>query len=314
MKRFLLKLSIFLVGILATTLVAWKWMALQPNNYSRYSHEINVKQQLERIQQIHEPKIIFIGGSGCGFGLCSPLIVEHFQMPVVNTGTHASLGLRMQLQLFKPFIAENDIVIAIPEYAHYLGDFYLGDETTIRILSSHYIEGYKLLNFKQQMHLLKYVPNAYKDARLSRSMKAADSNSPYSAQSLNQYGDVEMYEHREHQKISNRRDDMGESKQLQKESIKLLRDFNQYCIDRGATMLIFPPAFRDEAFEQNKEQIGEIWKALVSNNLPIVSSPSNYELADSLFYDTDYHLTYEGVIYRTNKLIADLDSLGIISH
>jgi hypothetical protein len=314
MKRFLLKLSIYLVGILAISSITWKWMAMQPNNYSRFSHETNVKNQLERIQQIHEPKIVFIGGSGCGFGLCSPLIMEHFQMPVVNTGTHASLGLRMQLLLFKPFVAENDVVIVIPEYAHYLGDFYLGDETAIRILSSHYIEGYKLLNLKQQMHLLKYVPKAYKDARSARSVKAVDSNSPYSAQSLNQYGDVEMYKHRNHQKITNRRDDMGESKQIQKESIRLLRDFNQYCIDRGATMLIFPPAFRDEAFEQNKEQINEIWKALIINDLPIVSFPVNYELPDSLYYDTDYHLTYEGVIYRTNKLIADLDSLGIISH
>ena len=314
MKKFLLKLSIFFAGILAISSVAWKWMAMQPNNYSRFSHETNVKNQLERIQQIHEPKIIFIGGSGCGIGLCSPLIMEHFQMPVVNTGTHASLGLRLQLLLFKPFVAENDVVIVIPEYAHYLGDFYLGDETAIRILSSHYIEGYKLLNFKQQMHLLKYVPNAYKDAKSARSMKTVDSNSPYSAQSLNQYGDVEMYEHRDHQKISNRNDDTSESKQIQKESINLLRDFNQYCINKGATMLIFPPAFRDEAFEQNKEQIDEIWKALINNDLPIVSSPKNYELQDSLFYDTDYHLTYEGVIYRTNKLIDDLDSLGIISH
>ena len=39
-----------------------------------------------------------------------------------------------------------------------------------------------------------------------------------------------------------------------------------------------------------------------------------YELPDSLFYDTDYHLTYEGVIHRTNMLIANIDSLGIISH
>ena len=311
MKRFLLKLIIYIASILAITSLILKWMAMQPNNYSLFSHEKNIKYQLKRIQQIQEPKIVFIGGSGCGFGLCSPIIMEHFQMPVVNTGTHASLGLRLQLLLFKPYIMKGDVVIVIPEYAHYLGDFYLGDETAIRILSSHYTEGYKLLNFKQQIHLLKYVPNAYKDAKSARSIKTID-HSPYSALSLNEYGDVEMYEHRKHQKISNRRDDMGKEKHLQKESIRLLCDFNQYCIDKGAKMLIFPPAFRDEAFEQNRNQIDEIWKALTKNHLPIVSVPTNYELPDSLFYDTDYHLTYQGVIYRTNMLIEDLDSLGII--
>lgn len=209
---------------------------------------------------------------------------------------------------------ENDIVIVIPEYEQYIGDFYLGDETAIRILSSHHLEGYKLLSPKQQMHLLKYVPIAYKDALSARSMKAVDYRSPYSAQSLNEYGDVEMYEHRKHQKINNQRDDTGESEKLQKASISLLNDFNQYCIGKSATMLIFPPAFRDKAFEQSKEQIYEIWKTLAINGLPLVSSPIKYKLSDSLYYDTDYHLTYEGVIYRTNKMIADLDSLGIKSH
>lgn len=288
-------------------------MALQPNNYSRFSHEINVKYQLERIQQIHESKIIFIGGSGCGFGLCSPLIMEHFRMPVVNTGTHASLGLRLQLLLFKPYIKENDIVIVIPEYAHYMGDFYLGDESTIRILSTHYTEGYKLLNFRQQMHLLKFVPKAYKDARSARAIKAIEPNSPYSAISLNECGDVEMYEYREH-KIINNKNEKTKEERIQIESIRLLCDFNQYCIGKGATMLIFPPALREEVFEQNKKKIEEIWNSLAINDLPIVSSPKIYELSDSLFYDTDYHLTYEGVVLRTNMLIADLDSLGIKSH
>ncbi|MBR1929740.1 MAG: hypothetical protein IJ834_08455 [Paludibacteraceae bacterium] len=222
MKRFLLKFTIFLVLNLTTTSIVWKWMAIQPNNYSRLSHEINIKNQLERIQQIYEPKIIFIGGSGCGFGLCSPLIMEYYQMPVVNTGTNAALGLRLQLLLFKSYISENDIVIVIPEYNHYFGNFYMGTESVIRILSSHYTEGYKLLNFKQQMHLLKYVPIAYRDAKYARSIKAVDvKNSPYSAQYLNEYGDTEMYDQRKYP-ISSKRDGMGDNKGLQRETIILI--------------------------------------------------------------------------------------------
>lgn len=79
-------------------------------------------------------------------------------------------------------------------------------------------------------------------------------------------------------------------------------------------MLVFPPAYRNYEFVPKKEKIDELWKVLAINDLPIVSFPTNYSLPDSLFYDTAYHLTYEGVILRTNKLITDLDSLGIISH
>ena len=64
-----------------------------PNEICRQSHEVNVIKQIERMKTINEPKIIIIGGSGCGFGLCSKLISEHFNMPVCNTGTHAGLGL-----------------------------------------------------------------------------------------------------------------------------------------------------------------------------------------------------------------------------
>ncbi len=92
----------------------------------------------------------------------------------------------------------------------------------------------------------------------------------------------------------------------------ILKDFNEECKEKRAHLFIFPPAFRQEAFECNKSKINEIWSRLEKNNLPVVSYPEAYMLPDSLYYDTDYHLTYEGVIIRTNKLIADIDSLGII--
>lgn len=119
-----------------------------------------------------------------------------------------------------------------------------------------------------------------------------------------------MYDHRAHKEIKGGRDDMD--KEIQDGAIQLLYEFYQYCKDQGATMTIFPPAFRDKTFEQNVTQINLIWETLSNHNLPIVSSPDNYKLSDSLYYDTDYHLTYEGVILRTNKVISDLDSLGII--
>lgn len=303
-------MSIYFIGIMIITIFLWRWMALRPNNYSRLSHEMNIKRQLDRIRLIQEPKIVFIGGSGCGFGLCSPIIHERYNMPVVNTGTHAGIGLRLMLMLYKPYIHRNDIVIVIPEYAHYMGDFYLGDATVLRIFSSSCQEGYRLLDFKQQLHLFKYAPIAYKDARSVKNLKVFEQNNPYSADALNDFGDVEMYDHRAHKEIKGGRDDMD--KEIQYGAIQLLCEFYQYCEDQGATMIIFPPAFRDKTFEQNVTQINLIWETLSNYNLPIVSSPDDYKLPDSLYYDTDYHLTYEGVILRTNKVISDLDSLGII--
>ena len=272
------------------------------------SHEINLKRQIDRIQKIKEPKIIFIGGSGCAFGLCSDMIHKHYQMPVVNTGTHAGLGLRLQIYLFMPYIYENDIVVVIPEYAQFKGDYYWGDATVLRILSSSYPEGYRFLNFRQQFHLFKYVPSAYKYARFARSLKELAPNSPYAAEALNEFGDIERYEFRNHKTINNAGEDLDKNTIIQDKVVDLLSDFNRVCKEKGATMLLFPPTYRDVAFQKNTNQITEIWETLSAKNIPIISSPENYQFPDSLFFDSDYHLTYEGVMLRTNKIILDLDS------
>lgn len=312
MKRFLKRIAIYVIVILTITIFLWRWMALQPNRYSLLSHEINLRHQLDRITTIHEPKIIFIGGSGCAFGLCSPMIHEHYQIPVVNTGTHAGLGLRLQIYLFMPYISRNDIVVVIPEYAQFKGNYYWGESTILRIFSSSCYEGYKYLNVRQQLHLFKYVPSAYRYARFARSMQGLSPENPYAAEALNEFGDVERYEFRKHQTMNYGGEDLDKNSFVQDKVIDLLSDFNRYCEEKGATMLLFPPTYRDVAFEKNADQITEIWEALSAHNLPIISSPENYEFPDSLFFDSDYHLTYEGVVVRTNKLISDLDPLHLI--
>jgi hypothetical protein len=49
--------------------------------------------------------------------------------------------------------------------------------------------------------------------------------------------------------------------------------------------------------------------------LPCVSKPERYRMADTMHFDSPYHLTYEGVMTRTSRLIADMDSiLPIYNH
>lgn len=309
MKKFVLRILIYCSVIFGCTALLWRILISVKNDYSIHSHETNVHKQIERLDTMSSPKIIIIGGSGCGFGICSPLLQEHYNLNVCNTGTHAGLGLNLQINLFRKYITTNDIVIVIPEYEQYTKMFY-GDETALRILTSIYPEGYKQVSFLQQMHLYRYVPMAFTDAQKSKGMGIFGDTIPYAKEAVNEFGDVERYANRNH-----------ENKEWKPNILKgcisvipflILKDFNEECKEKRVHLFIFPPAFRQEAFECNKSKINEIWSRLEKNNLPVVSYPEAYMLPDSLFYDTDYHLTYEGVIIRTNKLIADIDSLGII--
>lgn len=309
MKQFLSKCLVYCGIILFCSVVLLRVLVTVPNKYCRHSHEVNVIRQVERMKTIIEPKIIIIGGSGCGFGLCSPMICEHFDMPVCNTGTHAGLGLLSQLNICKDYIRNGDIVIIIPEYSQYTEQTYLGSSTTLRIFSSVYPTGYKLLTFRQQLHLLQYVPGAHKDAMASRNASFDETEcNPYSSKSLNEYGDVECYESRTYRANKNWSAKGWKNPKIQQNAIVALQNFNRFCIEKGATMLVFPPANKALNFDENIAFIHTIWESLENAQLPLVSYPVNYRMADTLHYDTEYHLTYEGVLVRTAKLIKDLDS------
>jgi len=281
-----------------------------PNIKSRQSHEVNVARQIERMKQIDEPKIIIIGGSGCGFGLCSSMISRHFNMPVCNTGTQGGMGILLQTNLCKDYIRKGDVVVVIPEYTNYYGNRYLGGSTALRILTSIYPDGYKCLSFRQQLYLIRYVPETFNNtiAAWLEPKQFSEMDDPYSQGSLNEYGDVEMYDVRWVSYSSVQSPIKWNNFKLQYKTISLLQNFCQYCKNQNAVMLLFPPAYRAKDYDVNQENIDMIWNALKEAQLPIVSSPERYKMADTLHYDTDYHLTYEGVIIRTNKLIADMDS------
>ena len=88
-----------------------------------------------------------------------------------------------------------------------------------------------------------------------------------------------------------------------------LKQLNAYCEERGAKMYVFPAAYCENAYERNHDKIAKIWSLLEQSGLTIVSVSEEYVAVDSLCYDTDYHLTYEGVLWRTEKLISDMDKL-----
>lgn len=279
-----------------------------PNEMTLHSHEMNVSRQIDRMQTIAKNKIIVIGGSGCGFGLCSAMIYEHFNMPVCNTGTHAGLGLQIQLNLCRRYICKGDIVVIIPEYENYLNNRYLGDVTALRILSTLYPSGYKDFSVKQQLHLVQFVPLSFQDAWSARKLTFDENdNGPYSRNALNQFGDCEGYEKRIHMQ-KQWKAGKWDNPQIQEKAIALLDTYSQYCLEQGATMLLFPPAYKAMCFDENEEFIDTIWNSLRDAKLPLAAYPDRYRFADTLFYDSEYHLIYEGVMLRTNRLIEDMDS------
>lgn len=305
MTQFFKKTAVYLLISFVCVAFLFALLLLLPNDYTKKSHQMNVVYSINRLNLINEPKIIIIGGSGCGMGIDSELLFLHYKKPIVNTGTHAGLGLRLQIELFKDYIQEGDIVILVPEYQQYQNDFCYGNATALEILSSTYPEGFKFVSYEQWVYLHKYIPRTFIDAISCKGIKEVAP--PYSKESLNKFGDVTMYEQRTYSKV--KLDDDLSKKRVDKYAIELLVEFEQYLCKKKATFFIFPPAYQASSFHQNNKFIEVLDKELSQVNCSFVAFPSRYALPDSLFFDTPYHLTAVGTQKRTYMLIEDIDQI-----
>lgn len=282
-------------------------LLLVPNNYIRQSYfGVSTARQIKRAQSISEPKIVFIGGSNCALGLCSPMVSEHFRMPVCNTGVNYIFGLLAQSRLYEDYIHSGDIVIVFPEYQQFYGDLYLGNEELLGLLSSIYPKGYRKLTVKQVLHLLPCVPRAF-DAALTMRHKTPPKDSPYVPQALNEFGDVERYEFRSYMDDKDWTPVGWGNGNFQMGAVDALINLNERCKQRNATLLILPPVYKAMNFDANKTSIDKVWDVLIESGLPVVSNPERYRMADSLHYDSEFHLTYEGTVIRTDLVIEDVE-------
>ena len=296
---FVLTLSCVLMNILFV-------LSLRVTNpYSEASHEINFVNVMSKLDTISVPKIIIIGGSGCSFGIDSRAISRHFDMPVINTGTHAGLGLKLQLDLFKKYISKDDIVLVIPEFSQFFTYYFWGGEAAVRILSSLYPEGYKSCSVVQFLHLLTFAPKHFFNSfRFKNQSNLPGPGSPYSKCALNEFGDVTEYEARNHQQF-------GAYPALRHKNPfvrKYLINFYSEVESSGARMLLLPPSVDSSTFENSRPLISHLYEAYDNGPEPhFIVKPDRYVFPDSMYFDTPYHLTYEGVEYRTANMIKDID-------
>ena len=88
---------------------------------------------------LHEKKIIFIGGSNLRFGLDTAGLARDLKMPVINYGLHASLGMDLIVDRALQCVNPGDIVVFAPELSHFrkngAADF--SDDLRIDFLAEH---------------------------------------------------------------------------------------------------------------------------------------------------------------------------------
>lgn len=286
--------------IIAALLLAVTFFWAAPQFRSKYTGAIADK--VQRLCSIDEPKIILVGDSNLAFGINSPTIEEAFEMPVVNLGGHGGLGLEFHLNMAKQNIREGDIVIVSSTFYESRGML----DSELGWIS---IENYGLWELVPEVdysNMARTLPKYAIKTLLHRALGTgnAPGNDCYTRDSFNEYGD-NIYPRPESIHTFTKGSESVPT--LTSDCAEVLNDFNAYCESRGAVCLIALSPIAKGEYTAPAESFREYQKSLEDQlDAAVISDVTDYFFPYEQFYDTNYHLTDEGAVIRTQQLITDL--------
>ncbi|WP_315817935.1 hypothetical protein [Paraflavitalea speifideaquila] len=233
------------------------------------------------------------------------MIKDSLELNPVNTGIHATIGLIYMLDHTREYIREGDIVVVVPEYDQFYGDFALGGEELLRtaldVPSSKEI---LQLRKQQVVEIISFIPNYIRNKMNPFEYVSFTPDKWYSRTSFNQYGDANAHWNEPTQKVKPYPQLKGS---FNKTVVTELERFFQLMTDKKTQLFISFPGIQRATFDNSVDQIHQVEKALKESKVfDLLGTPEQYKMPDSLIFNTPYHLIGKGVNWRTELLIIDL--------
>jgi len=278
------------------------WFKLIFNNTENYS------------KSIKNNKIIFSGGSNTLFGIRTQLIEQIFRVPSVNLGVTAALKIDYIIHVTKRNVQKGDVVILPLEYIHY---HYSNQKYSAT--RSEYIRTYDVPFFRSQS-IVHQIRDIKKTSPLDllrsineqlefkkKKQKIIKNVGKIVKNNFNKNGDA-INNNKPAKKILEHRfkaaDDPGNFKET--DGLKLLKDFNNWCKKNKIHFyitypnLLYNEKYRNKRFRRYFKSLNHYFQI---NKIAVIGSPYDFMYERKLFWDTKYHLTYDGVTMRTMQFI-----------
>jgi len=309
MKRFV---TYFLILTALLIILVVGALYLIPNPLVRASVLAAFPEKKERLASLKESKIVLLGGSNVDFGMDSRRIQDSLDMDVMNMSMVGGVGLDYLMRQSLPFLNEGDVLVLIPEYTNFYSAVYFGNIFLAAILFDVAPETLPDIKMRQWKSLLPFAAKygASKITSLPILIKAYISKEPstalfHSKEAYNVHGDNEMHWHLEPQLVvTEPYNPMNND--LNDFSFEGIREVLLAAKANGIKILLLPPCYHQSSFENQREAISFIDEKLKKQGTPYFVTPERYRMADSLFFDTYYHLNKQGVDLRTTYVIEDL--------
>ncbi|MCM1041771.1 MAG: hypothetical protein NC396_05005 [Bacteroides sp.] len=300
MKRFLLQFGIFALAMAALLVLLIVTLPSSPTGYTR---EFFIKQRMMSDEE-RNPSIILLGGSNVAFGYNSPMIAERLQMPVINVGLNAGVGLKLMVDESFPYLKKGDVLVFSPEYDHFFGLFAYGYLPLAEVFYQGKGECAAKMNLQQWRVVCRNMPMLLQK-RVDYKIKSLfippeESSKVYQVSSFNEYGDIVVREEQEPLRIPLKKEPPGN---INREIIHWLEVKLMEISRKGVSVCMLPPILARTAYANKEVNIERVDSCLRKIGFPFICTPWEMTYPDSLFYDTFYHLDSLGVIIHTEDVI-----------
>lgn len=254
------------------------------------------------MENVTQPRIIFVGGSNLVFGLDSEKIESELKLNPVNAALAINFGLVYMIDDIKPRLKKGDIVILAPEYQHYFGNQAFGGNDLLRLLLDVQPSGFSILRKQHLPNLVKGVPIYVQSKFIYSQYSYNKEMDVYGKHIFNKYGDSDFHWNLDARPFPQVHPIRGN---FNHELVKEILKFDQYVNNLGGKLYVTYPGCDQASLEVIREQVNEVKTELEGSGLEILGTPDRYGMPQDLMFDQIYHLSKKGVDRRTDLLIED---------
>jgi hypothetical protein len=282
--------------------------------------------------KINERKIVFIGGSNIRFGLDAAGLSRDLNMPVVNYGLHASLGMDVIVDRALNVVKPGDIVVFAPELSHFRknGAADYSDDLRIDFLAAHKSDvDLKLQSFptrewrrsRSRCNRIRSTIEKFIGTRIARLVGTENKSgpggkpepTPYTVDAIGEDGSIIFPrpgpKNYARWTFSDPPDNVAAMDLIDSRGGVAFAQLVRVCKERHITLCVMPPMRVTVPVFASLDLIGmeqHFIDYAVKNGAIEIMKPGDTVLPREDGYDTDYHLNDVGVKLMEPKLAAAL--------
>ena len=311
MKLFLVKSFVIFILILSLIGIVNTIFPHEEDGYYReYFDKIDKLKNEDR-----EPSLILLGGSNVAFGFNTQTLEDSLNVPVINMGLHAGIGLNFIVDDCLRYLKPHDMLVLFPEYTHFYDNYAYGERvlSSLFLLRPFYVS--KVLNYREFFQIIKCLPlSLNENISIWVHNHIHPEASPteifvYKKSAFNSYGDVIAHwvpwaKELPQDFVDENHLPTNKNMKLNKAYIEHLEIQLEKLREKEISVIIIPPVLAKSQYVYNKKSIEHIYKYLQAKFDVISCCPEDMAYDNSLFFGTVYHLNQKGAEKHTRHVIS----------